>query len=80
MQPIIEGGDVVEPLRERILGRVAAVDIPRPGSDDVICEGGTLLDEAWVDPARRGGCRPGGGALTDNLQDPPRYLRQMLWA
>ncbi|OGT88560.1 MAG: DNA-directed RNA polymerase subunit beta' [Gammaproteobacteria bacterium RIFOXYA12_FULL_61_12] len=50
MTPIIEGGDVVEALRERILGRVVARDVIRPGSeDDVICEAGTLLDEAWVD-------------------------------
>ena len=49
MHPIIEGGDVVEPLRERILGRVAAEHIYRPGSDEVICEAGTLLDEKWVD-------------------------------
>jgi DNA-directed RNA polymerase subunit beta' len=49
IQPIIEGGDVVEPLRERILGRVPAVDIYRPGTDEVLCEAGTLLDESWVD-------------------------------
>ena len=49
MQPIIEGGDVVEPLRERILGRVAAVDVVRPGTDEVVCEAGTLLDEGLVD-------------------------------
>ncbi len=49
MQPIIEGGDVVEPLRERILGRVAASDIYQPGSDEVVCEAGTLLDEKWVE-------------------------------
>ncbi|MCU7842650.1 MAG: DNA-directed RNA polymerase subunit beta' [Candidatus Thiodiazotropha sp. (ex Monitilora ramsayi)] len=49
MQPIIEGGDVVEPLRERILGRVTAEDVLRPGSDEVVCESGTLLDEGWVD-------------------------------
>ena len=48
MTPIIEGGDVVEPLRDRILGRVTASDIYKPGSDDVICEAGTLLDESWV--------------------------------
>jgi DNA-directed RNA polymerase subunit beta' len=48
MTPIIEGGDVVEPLRERILGRVTAVDVYRPGSDEVVCAQGTLLDEAWV--------------------------------
>ncbi len=49
MQPIIEGGDVVEPLRERILGRVVAVDAHPPGSDEVVCEAGTLLDEDWVE-------------------------------
>ncbi|MES9956700.1 MAG: DNA-directed RNA polymerase subunit beta' [Sedimenticola sp.] len=49
MHPIIEGGDVVEPLRERILGRVTAAPLYRPGSDEVVCESGTLLDEAWVD-------------------------------
>ncbi|MCF7980136.1 MAG: DNA-directed RNA polymerase subunit beta', partial [Chromatiaceae bacterium] len=48
MTPIIEGGDVVEPLRERILGRVTAEDLYRPGTDDIVCETGTLLDEAWV--------------------------------
>ncbi|MEW7982856.1 MAG: DNA-directed RNA polymerase subunit beta' [gamma proteobacterium symbiont of Phacoides pectinatus] len=49
MQPIIEGGDVVEPLRERILGRVTITDLLRPGSDEIVCESGTLLDETWVD-------------------------------
>jgi len=49
MIPIIEGGDVVEPLRERILGRVTAKDIQRPGSDEVLIESGTLLDEKMVD-------------------------------
>ncbi len=48
MQPIIEGGDVVEPLRERVLGRVVAQDIAKPGSDEVICPRDTLLDEQWV--------------------------------
>jgi DNA-directed RNA polymerase subunit beta' len=49
MTPIIEGGDVVEPLSERILGRVPAVDVTAPGSEEVECEAGTLLDEAWVE-------------------------------
>jgi len=55
MAPIIEGGDVVEPLRERILGRVAAVDIYRPGSDELLCKAGTLLDEAWVERLEEAG-------------------------
>jgi DNA-directed RNA polymerase subunit beta' len=49
MKPLIEGGDVVEPLRERVLGRVTADHIYIPGTDDVLCEANTLLDEAWVE-------------------------------
>ncbi|MDT0619344.1 DNA-directed RNA polymerase subunit beta' [Salinisphaera sp. P385] len=48
MYPIVEGGDVVEPLRERVLGRVLARDVLKPGSDDVLVESGTLLDEKLV--------------------------------
>jgi len=48
MLPIVEGGDVVEPLRERILGRVVAQDVYAADSDEVLCARGTLLDEAWV--------------------------------
>jgi DNA-directed RNA polymerase subunit beta' len=49
MAPLIEGGDVVEPLSERVLGRVLALDAYVPGTDDVAVEAGTLLDEYWVD-------------------------------
>jgi len=48
MMPIVEGGDVVEGLGERVLGRVVASDIYRPGSDEVLVEAGTLLDEKRV--------------------------------
>ncbi|MFO7762435.1 MAG: DNA-directed RNA polymerase subunit beta' [Wenzhouxiangellaceae bacterium] len=48
MLPIVEGGDVVEPLGERILGRVLAEDVYPADSDEVLCERGTLLDEQWV--------------------------------
>ena len=49
MTPIVEGGDVVEPLRERVLGRVVAEDVFLPGNDeDPIVTRNTLLDEAWV--------------------------------
>ena len=46
---LIEGGDVVEPLRERVLGRVVATDLYRPGDSEAAVEAGTLLDERWVD-------------------------------
>jgi DNA-directed RNA polymerase subunit beta' len=48
MTPLVEGGDIVEPLRERVLGRAAAVDVLAPGSDKVVLEAGTLLDEGAV--------------------------------
>jgi DNA-directed RNA polymerase subunit beta' len=49
MTPIVEGGDVVEALRERVLGRTVARDVLMPGSDKVVVPAGTLLDERWVD-------------------------------
>ncbi len=48
MTPIIEGGDVVEPLSERVLGRVAVNDIMDPAGDIIVVPKGTLLDEHWV--------------------------------
>ena len=48
MMPIIEGGDVVEPLVERVLGRVAAVDVTEAGSDAVLIPAGTMIDENLV--------------------------------
>ncbi|MDH5711697.1 MAG: DNA-directed RNA polymerase subunit beta', partial [Gammaproteobacteria bacterium] len=49
MTPIIEGGDVVEALHERVLGRVVARDVVKADSDEILIPQGTLLDEAWVE-------------------------------
>src|SRR5690554_5321305 len=49
VKPLIEGGDVVEPLRERVLGRVVCDDVIMPGSDDVLIPRNTLLDEKMCD-------------------------------
>ncbi|AVJ55047.1 DNA-directed RNA polymerase subunit beta' [Idiomarina sp. OT37-5b] len=49
MKPLIEGGDVVEPLRERVLGRVVCEDVLKPGSDEVLLPRNTLLDEKNCD-------------------------------
>ncbi len=48
MAPLVEGGDVVEGLGERVLGRVLAEDVLKPGKDTVLIEVGTLLDEQLV--------------------------------
>ncbi|MGJ8694395.1 MAG: DNA-directed RNA polymerase subunit beta' [Thalassotalea sp.] len=49
MNPLIEGGDVVEPLRERVLGRVVCEDVLKPGTDEVLLPRNTLIDEALCD-------------------------------
>ena len=46
MTPIIEGGDVVEPLGERVLGRVIARDVTK--GDTLVLARGTLMDEDLV--------------------------------
>lgn len=48
IRPHIEGGDVVEPLKERILGRVTLDDIVNPVDNVVIAAQGTLLNESLV--------------------------------
>ncbi|WP_100912402.1 DNA-directed RNA polymerase subunit beta' [Pseudoalteromonas spongiae] len=49
MKPLIEGGDVVEPLRERVLGRVVAEDVLKPGTEEVLVERNVMLDEKLCD-------------------------------
>jgi DNA-directed RNA polymerase subunit beta' len=48
MAPLVEGGDVVEALGERALGRVTAADILKPGKTEVLVPLNTLLDEHLV--------------------------------
>ena len=49
MKALIEGGEVVEPLRERILGRVCIEDIVHPENQETVIEAGSLLDENAVE-------------------------------
>jgi DNA-directed RNA polymerase subunit beta' len=48
MAPLVEGGDIVEPLTERVLGRVLAEPVLITGTDKVAFDAGTMLDEAAV--------------------------------
>jgi DNA-directed RNA polymerase subunit beta' len=48
IMPHVEGGEVMVPLGERVLGRVLAEDVSLPGDDEQVLERGTLLDEHWV--------------------------------
>jgi DNA-directed RNA polymerase subunit beta' len=49
MTPLIEGGDVVEPLRERVLGRVVCDDVFIPGTEEILLPRNTLIDETLCD-------------------------------
>ena len=48
MTPVIEGGDIIESLGDRILGRVVAVDVKKPESNEILVPSGTMIDEQWV--------------------------------
>jgi len=48
VQPMIEGGDVIVTLGERVLGRVVAEDVLDPSGKETLIEAGTLIDETWV--------------------------------
>ncbi|HQT01347.1 MAG: DNA-directed RNA polymerase subunit beta' [Hydrogenophilales bacterium 16-64-46] len=49
VKALVEGGEVVEALRERILGRVAVSDVVHPETQETVFEAGTLLSEDVVD-------------------------------
>jgi DNA-directed RNA polymerase subunit beta' len=49
MKALVEGGEVVEPLRDRILGRVVTDDVVHPETQATVIEAGTMLDEDMVD-------------------------------
>ena len=55
MRAVIEGGNVISPLSERILGRVASIDIMDPLSDKVVFPAGEIIDEEGVDKVEKAG-------------------------
>ncbi|WP_314251846.1 DNA-directed RNA polymerase subunit beta' [Eikenella halliae] len=55
MKAVVQGGDVIEALRDRILGRVTAQDVVDPSSGVTLVEAGTLLNEQLVDLIDRSG-------------------------
>src|SRR5829696_897955 len=49
MRALDEGGEVIEALRERILGRVLAIELIHPETQDVLFEAGSLIDEDGIE-------------------------------
>jgi len=46
--PVIDGGDIIETLADRVLGRIVAKDVCKPGTDEVVLAAGTMVDELWT--------------------------------
>ena len=54
-QAAVNDGEVISSLAERILGRVAAEDVIKPGTDEVLCSKGEIIDERKADFIEAGG-------------------------
>ncbi|HTH12663.1 MAG TPA: DNA-directed RNA polymerase subunit beta', partial [Acidovorax sp.] len=55
MRAIVEGGEVIESLRERILGRTAAEDVLHPENRSVLVPAGVMLDEDLIEELEAAG-------------------------
>jgi len=55
MSPLVEGGEIIEGLGDRVLGRVALADVRDPYNDEVIVRANHEIDEAVVDAIERAG-------------------------
>jgi len=55
MRAIVEGGEVIESLRDRILGRSTAEEVLHPETRQVVIPAGTLLDEDMLDEIEAAG-------------------------
>ena len=55
MRAVVEGGEVISSLSERILGRTAAVDVVDPLSDDVLVQAGGMIEEKEIEVIERAG-------------------------
>jgi DNA-directed RNA polymerase subunit beta' len=55
VSPVVDGGEVIASLGERILGRTASRDVIHPATGDVICAAGDLIDESLVEAIEASG-------------------------
>ena len=49
VEPLMEGGEIIQRIGERVLGRVAIEDIIDPFTEDVICRNGDEINEHVVE-------------------------------
>ena len=56
MRALVEGGEIIESLRDRILGRVTATEVLHPETQEVLLGSGQMLDEEALDLLEAAGC------------------------
>ena len=78
MTALVEGGEIIERLGDRILGRVALDDIVDPLTGEVLVEANEEIDEEKVQIDRGRRHRPRQDPLGADLPDPTRRLRRVL--
>ena len=78
MTPLVEGGEVIEGLGDRVLGRVALEDIRDPFTNEVLIKANEMIDEDKVGADRRRRSRTGQDSLGADLPVAPGRMRQML--
>ncbi len=49
MRALVEGGEVIQALQDRVLGRVTAADVINPDTQEVVIPAGTLIEEDECD-------------------------------
>ncbi|MBV8126019.1 MAG: DNA-directed RNA polymerase subunit beta', partial [Paucibacter sp.] len=55
MRALVEGGEVIESLRDRVLGRVTAIDVLHPETQGTLVSAGHMLDEDTLDVLEQAG-------------------------
>jgi DNA-directed RNA polymerase subunit beta' len=55
MSPLVEGGEIIEPLGDRILGRVVLEDVKDPYTNEILVKAGTEIDEGLVEVVQDSG-------------------------
>lgn len=57
VEPAVNDGEVVASIGERMLGRIMAEDLFKPGTDELVAAKGTLVDERLADAIEQAGCQ-----------------------
>ena len=78
--PLVEGGDIIQSLRDRILGRVAAEDIRDPLSSEIIVQANTEITEELAQKIEDSGLERGAHPVDADLRHQARHLRHVLRA